>query len=120
MPLSAVKSEPMIIGESEHDAALRKLMTDNGYEVGTVIPGTSDYAVTNRFMFTGGILRGTLEDVSQCYEQRWCYADHGAAVVALAQWRGKDCVDEPVGWHRHVPSGRRRKHGDPATEEICH
>jgi hypothetical protein len=43
------------------------------------------------------------------YADRYCYTDSIDAIAALDQWDGKG---DPVGWHRHPRSGRRR---DPAT-----
>ncbi len=52
------------------------------------------------------------------YEDRWCYETVAQATDALAKWSGADGT-EPEGWHRHPPSGRRRKNGDPATEYVA-
>ncbi len=39
------------------------------------------------------------------YENRWCYSTLTDAQGALDDWNGEG---EPQGWHRHLPSGRRR------------
>ena len=39
------------------------------------------------------------------YEEKYCFDTYDRAMVAFNTWDGKD---EPPGWHRHVPSGRRR------------
>jgi hypothetical protein len=46
----------------------------------------------------------------------WCYEDPQAAVEAAKTWDGEG--DPPVGWHRHVTSGRRRPGGDPTKEYV--
>jgi hypothetical protein len=45
------------------------------------------------------------------YEDRYCYNDLAGALTAFAGWNGEG---EPMGWHRHPTTGRRR---DPATGE---
>jgi hypothetical protein len=45
----------------------------------------------------------------------WCYPDYASALAALDAWDGEG---EPLGWHRHPDTGRRRENGDPAKEEI--
>jgi hypothetical protein len=55
-----------------------------------------------RFLFTWAILA----DVTTWgYGERWCYHDRASAQTALDAWDGEG---EPNGWHRHLPSGRRR------------
>ena len=66
-------------------------------------------------VFTDAIIVMTAGDVTG-YEDRWCYEKNGSADRALAAWDG---AGEPKGWHRHPASGRRRVHGDPATEVIA-
>lgn len=39
------------------------------------------------------------------YEDRYCYLTGTGASAALAAWDG---TGDPVGWHRHPKSGRRR------------
>ncbi|PZU95537.1 MAG: hypothetical protein DI527_00580 [Chelatococcus sp.] len=39
------------------------------------------------------------------YEDRYCYATFEAAEAAMNAWDG---TGDPVGWHRHPLSGRRR------------
>lgn len=39
------------------------------------------------------------------YNERYCYATKQGAEQALTDWDGRL---EPVGWHRHPESGRRR------------
>lgn len=46
----------------------------------------------------------------------WCYPSIRSAIRAAAQWDGQG--DPPDGWHRHPRTGRRRKDGDPSTEEV--
>lgn len=50
------------------------------------------------------------------YEDAWCYAFPALAVEAAKNWDGEG--DAPVGWHRHIGSGRRRPDGDPAREYV--
>lgn len=39
------------------------------------------------------------------YEDRYCYRTAPAAIEALMNWDG---TGDPVGWHRHPKTGRRR------------
>jgi len=43
------------------------------------------------------------------YADRYCYQTAAGAIAALTEWDGRG---DPVGWHRHVLTGRRR---DPQT-----
>lgn len=55
-------------------------------------------------------------DVSEWgYEDRYCYATEIGAIAAMNMWSGEG---DPVGWHRHPKSARRRTDGDPA-HELC-
>ena len=56
----------------------------------------------HRFLFTWGLIIGI--DPSG-YADRYCYHSFAAAAAALAAWDGEG---EPIGWHRHPVSGRRR------------
>lgn len=51
------------------------------------------------------------------YEQGYCYEAVGAAIASLATWNPVT-EDEPLGWFRHINSGRRRTDGDPSKEYI--
>ncbi len=50
------------------------------------------------------------------YNDGYCYGSIEAAFRSADAWDGQG--DPPVGWHRHIQSGRRRENGDPATEYI--
>jgi hypothetical protein len=49
------------------------------------------------------------------FDDSWCYNTRSAAVDAMNAWDG---TGEPMGWHRHPSSGRRRAGGDPAIEVV--
>lgn len=66
-----------------------------------------------RYGFTDAILLGHESDLIG-YSNRWCY-EHGLARPAWLAWGGNG---EPLGWHRHPSSGRRRPGGDPAREYV--
>jgi glutamate-1-semialdehyde 2,1-aminomutase len=38
--------------------------------------------------------------------------DHAAILLPLTEWQTRDFAGEPLGWHRHPDSGRRRPEGD--------
>jgi hypothetical protein len=39
------------------------------------------------------------------YDDKYCFATLALAKTALDQWDG---TGDPIGWHRHLNSGRRR------------
>lgn len=49
------------------------------------------------------------------YEDRYCYQTLAGAIEAMEQWDGSG---DPVGWHRHPGTGRRRPDGDASREYI--
>ena len=52
---------------------------------------------------------------------RWCYRDLAGAMQALHDWPQEPPEGyEPVGWHRHPATGRRRLNGDPELEYTDH
>ena len=67
-----------------------------------------------QLLFTAAVCVGPLSD--RGYDDRWCYHDQAAARCALDAWNG---IGEPVGWHRHPFSGRRRPDGDAAREYVA-
>lgn len=76
------------------------------------------FVLAHRLMFHWMLIRGFLHDHNG-YFDRWCYKDEQAAVKALTDFVEEPPVGyEPVGWHRHPPTHRRRPGGDPALEYI--
>jgi hypothetical protein len=67
------------------------------------------------YIYTAGIVVGFVRNGALQFDQRWCYETVADAKKALDAWDG---VGEPQGWHRHIPSGRRRPDGDPNREYI--
>lgn len=49
-------------------------------------------------------------------DSSWDYPSQLEATIAAEEWDGEG--DPPIGWHRHVNSGRRRPEGDPAQEYV--
>jgi hypothetical protein len=78
--------------------------------------GDDRWAGIMRFLFTVAIVEGRWGATT--YEKRWCYADGEDAIAAFNKWMLAGFEDEPQGWHRSAHDGRRRAHGDPATEEV--
>jgi hypothetical protein len=68
------------------------------------------------FMFTHAVVWGWIGDPHAVHEERWCYPTPAQALTAAHTWDGTG--DPADGWLRHLPSGRRRTNGDPATERI--
>lgn len=67
------------------------------------------------YAYTWAVIVGFYRLAMMCHEDRWCYHTMAAAVAAAHVWDGQD---EPVGWHRHPSTGRRRENGDPTQEHI--
>lgn len=63
----------------------------------------------------GGRLGVAPADDPLYYEDVWDFLSLDAAVAALLSWDG---TGEPIGWHRHPRTGRRRPDGDPAREHV--
>lgn len=87
--------------------------------IAEMIPmGDGRYCAIKRLLFHWTMIIGQIGDLDG-YDDRYCYADRGLAQMALAEWQGRAWADEPIAWHRHPPSGRRRLMGDPARETIA-
>lgn len=69
----------------------------------------------HRLNFTYAILVAPIN--AECYEDRWCYHTEARAMLELERWNA-GAEKEPVGWHRHPPSGRRRPDGDAEKEYV--
>lgn len=67
-------------------------------------------------MYTSGLTIRTKNDIWGYYD-RWCYQDVPSAVAAAVEW-DPSTQAEPVGWHRHPSSGRRRPNGNPEEEYV--
>ena len=72
-----------------------------GYTDITILPN-GEFACIFKFAYTYAILFAM---TAWGYEQRWCYHSYESARQALTAWNGEG---DPEGWHRHMPSGRRR------------
>lgn len=86
---------------------------EQGYLLVVEKPGGNICAI-HRLMYTYAIL-------SECdffgYGDRWCYSTLEKAQEALRAWSGESGT-EPMGWHRHPRTGRRRPDGDPNKEYV--
>lgn len=96
--------------------AFQKIIDDNAY-VNVELIGDGRYVCLHRLMFHWTMIIGHCED-AHGYDDRYCYETHNLGRAALAEWKNRDFKDEPIGWHRHPKSGRRRTNGDPNTEYI--
>jgi hypothetical protein len=81
---------------------LQWLIDANGYRDPKPI-GNGRYACIQPKLFTHSIAIGRIGDKFGI-DDFWCYPDYPSAKRALDAWDGSG---EPVGWHRHTPSGRR-------------
>lgn len=77
------------------------------------------YVGVRPLMFTWAVVAGSTHERLVCNPAlRWCYSGAPAATAAAAVWDGAPGT-EPIGWHRHPASGRRRPDGDPALEHVA-
>lgn len=84
---------------------LHAILDECGYQQAQIKAGR--VVCVAPFLFTWAILA----DVDQTgYAERWCFHTLQDATGALADWDG---TGDPEGWHKHIPSGRRRDdHGN--------
>lgn len=98
---------------------LEKPVSDSEEDVSAYLTGTCGYLDVKvispelwvaicPFIYTQAIIVGTVAEASYGYSDRWCYHTYEQARLALESWEALDYVDEPIGWHRHPDSGRRR------------
>ncbi len=69
--------------------------------------GDGRWAAIFPLMFTHAIVVGKMGDMNG-YDDRWCYHNYEAAHAALTEWQERGWEDEPLRWHRHPMTGRRR------------
>lgn len=102
---------------AEHlsDEALLEFLKQMGYKEPRVLPDGRFTAIHDRMIYTSAIIICNRHNILTSIDERYCYHDSKSATEALAKWDG---TGEPVGWHRHIPTGRRRENGDPLTEYI--
>jgi hypothetical protein len=108
-PLCAVASPEELVW-------LGRMCEANGYLCPQPMGG-GKWAALSRFAYTCAILKGDMFD-DYGYEDRWCFCNFYVAGAALVEWRNRGFEGEPIGWHRHPDSGRRRPDGDPSKEYI--
>lgn len=93
-----------------------RLAEENGYR--TVLPKSStEYLIITPLLFHWTVMRG-LYACPEGVEERWCYANEGLARAAVEKWRAEGWQGEPLGWHRHPSTGRRRPDGVPEKEYV--
>lgn len=75
------------------------------------------YAAICPFVFSVAIIVGDFGD-DYGYSDRWCFNSFLLAAAALTEWAGRNFEGEPIGWHRHPDTGRRRPDGDASKEYV--
>lgn len=68
-----------------------------------------------QYLFNVRVTLAEPRDAAIGYSDCWCYATAPLAVAVVETWDGEG---EPDGWIKHPASGRYRKNGDPAREEV--
>lgn len=108
-PLCAVASPEELVW-------LARMCMENGYTAPTPM-GNGEYLALHRLLFHWTMIHGAMFD--DCgYIERWCYQDYPTALGALYLWKEAGFEGEPIGWHRHPKTGRRRPGGDPEQEYV--
>jgi hypothetical protein len=95
----------------------RKLKADNDYPF-LFKKGEAEYVAIDRLLFHWTLIVGDVDDYWG-YKDRYCYQDLTLALYAAAEWADRGFEGEPLGWHRHPKSGRRRPEGDPSREHVA-
>ena len=80
--------------------------------------GAGRYCAVKPLLFHWTMIIGTIGD-QDGFDDRYCYADKTAAVAGLSEWARRSFEGEPIGWHRHPSTGRRRPEGNAAQEYIA-
>lgn len=88
---------------------------DGGCCVATEDLGDGLYAGVKPLMFHFSLILGAVGNTGS-YEDHYCFPTRELAERALSLWDGRG---DPVGWHRHPRTGRRRPGGDPAKEYLA-
>lgn len=90
------------------------LKTENGFRDLKPLP-RHRWAGIQKMMFTHALVLGRMGDEIG-YDNRWCFSSYEKAKTALDNWNGDG---EPMGWHRHPDTGRRRVEGDESKEYVA-
>ena len=113
----ATKPQPLPDLASPDELAWLAALCEANHYLAPTPMGDGKWAAISPFIFTNGIITGTMFD-DWGYQDRWCYEHRGLAMAALVEWQLRGFEGEPVGWHRHPDSGRRRPDGDASKEYI--
>lgn len=106
-----------MIEPNAEEAEFLDWLQEQGYGAGLIMPDGMWCAI-RPLMFHWTMHIGVVGDKTG-YEDRYCYADFGRALMALVEWSERDFQGEPTGWRRHPKSGRRRNDaGDHASESV--
>jgi hypothetical protein len=79
--------------------------------------GDGTWIALNRLMFHYSMLVGTIGDETG-YDDRWCMGNYAMALESLNEWKSRGYHGEPLNWHRHPKTSRRRVDGNPLRETI--
>lgn len=52
------------------------------------------------------------------YLDRYCYRDQKLCEDAMDEWKSRNFSGDPINWHRHPGTGRRRENGDSKLETL--
>jgi hypothetical protein len=79
--------------------------------------GDGRWTAISKMIYTSAILIGDMHDFVG-HNDRWCYSTPKAACFFRDMWAIRGYEGEPLGWHRHPASGRRREGGNIDKETV--
>ena len=89
----------------------------NGYTM-VVATGDGRWVGLRRLLFHWTMHIGKIGDVTG-YDDRYCLANFDLALESFNDWIVRDFEGDPINWHRHPKSGRRRTDADSEQEYIA-
>lgn len=103
---SQLIDSPTVSSDPVHDCLVAWRTLPDGREV-HITPAT----------FGRARLNVTDDPSHMFYSDVYCYADPYVATLAMYIWDPEKEPD-PMGWEKHVQTGRYREHGNPANEKV--
>jgi hypothetical protein len=103
-------------GENTDAEYIEWLLNPNGGGYKVAIPiGDGRWVGIMPLMFHYTMHVGRLED-RPGHDDKYCYRTFKIAVDSLVEWSYRGFRDEPLEWHQHPATGRRRPDGNASKE----
>jgi hypothetical protein len=107
------------IGETAMtETEFARWLTGQGYSCIVLRSHVAEWYAVKPLLYHWTLHMGVIGDQAGI-ENWWCYQTQDMARSALFDFVTSGFQGEPIGWHRHPKSGRRRENGDPAKEIIA-